>query len=412
MIDDPKGRPQERPMGKKATTADAQPDSPDSEIGSESTNAPTTIDTDGNSVDQDESDAAQTRTTVDIEALHGPRKPRGSRLPWMMIVIAVLAAAFGGGYATWSMWSPHVAKYFPGLIKDPFDDPRMTALTARLAALEKESKEKDASALSVKDLEAERAAFGKRLSQLIQNMETLEKDMESVRRVAENAVPAADSKKTGATLRQLSQRLSAMESTSAAVSGITKRIDALEKAGREGNRTAQAIVLAVGQLRMALEGSGSFAEELKALETMARKDPRITESLAALRPFAAKGIPTLVVLHERFAEVAKNTARADKELKGGGWFQETVNRVTSLVTVRRTDDRAPVDSTDAALDVAEKKLAAGDLAGAVKAAENLKGAAAEPVAAWLKDARARVEADKIMAKLHGLAVSLVAAGKE
>ncbi len=94
-------------------------------------------------------------------------------------------------------------------------------------------------------------------------------------------------------------------------------------------------------------------------------------------------------------------------MEGEGWVSDVVNRLSSMVSVRRTEFGEADSSIDAILARADKALAAGDLTAAVDEVAGLQGNAAEAAAGWLEDARARAAAERAMTLLHAYAVSLM-----
>ncbi len=178
----------------------------------------------------------------------------------------------------------------------------------------------------------------------------------------------------------------------------------------EGTSGAAAAALAVGQLTQALNGSGPFSAELNAVKAFAKDDAEMAAAIAALEPRAAGGVPTVSELRARFPAVAEAVSRADTKLEGEGWVENALNRLRSLVSVRRKGDTAvAAGGADAALAGAEGALAAGDLAAAVQALETLEPPAAEAAAGWLGDAHARMTAERLLATLQARAISLLAA---
>jgi hypothetical protein len=171
-----------------------------------------------------------------------------------------------------------------------------------------------------------------------------------------------------------------------------------------------AAALTAGQLAQALKGSGPFSAELDAVKPFAKDDAGMAAAVAALAPRAADGVPTVSELRARFPAVAEAVDRADARVEGEGWFEKAFNRLSALVTIRRTGETAvAAGGTDAALAGAERALAAGDLAAAVQAVEALEPPAANAAAGWLGDARARLTAERLLATLQARAISLLAA---
>ena len=190
-----------------------------------------------------------------------------------------------------------------------------------------------------------------------------------------------------AALAQVNARLARFESA------------AVQQAAADGRLVT--LVLATGELTAALGSSRPFAPALEAIRGIAGEDPEIEGALARLAPFAATGVPTLDGLMARFPEAANAIVRAAPETEDADWIDETVTRLSQLVTIRKTGGAIDPASLDGRLVEAESALRAGDLGRAVAVVEPLMGDAAEAgrAGAWLRNARTRREADTALAAL-------------
>ena len=164
------------------------------------------------------------------------------------------------------------------------------------------------------------------------------------------------------------------------------------------------LVLATGELTAALGSSRPFLPTLDSLRGIAGDDPEIEGALARLAPFAATGVATLDGLGARFPEAANAIVRATPATEDSDWIDETVTRLSQLVTIRRTGGAIDPASLDGRLVEARTALEAGDLARAVSIVEALMPAGTEAgrAAPWLRDARARAEADAALAALAAI----------
>ncbi len=398
-----------------------------------------------------ETSGAETAPAKDRAVAAEPAKKGGGIAPFLWTVLA-LAVLGGGASATWPLWSPYITAGLSTTQEDPFRDPRVAGLAGRVEALEEMTRAAGSPTNAAKDLEAERARSRQELDALMERLEVLEQALGSVNKMVEATAPPADAANADEHLQRLSERLGRLEANDETLEGLLERIARLEKSGTPGNGVqtaegegkeelsaaitdiskrvgalektdtmaagaaigAQATVLAVGQLREALRSTAPFAEELQALSAVIADNPEMTKAITELEPYAASGIPTLATLRRDFDRAAGEIARAARALEGDGWVERTVNRLMSLVSVRRTTDTADhLNSTDALVARAETSLKAGDLMAAVEELEGLKGAAPAAAAApWLKAARARLTAERAMATLHVHAVSLLVPAKE
>ena len=235
---------------------------------------------------------------------------------------------------------------------------------------------------------------------------------------------AADASGAGAALTALEQRVQALEqdparqafdraltaweeqraALEAALAEVTARLarveeDATLQSAADGHLVG--LVLATGDLTAALGSARPFAPVLDAFRGVAGEDPDIESALARLAPFAATGVPTLDGLKSRFPAAANAIVRAAPAAEDSDWIDETVTRLSQLVTIRRTGGAIDPASLDGRLVEAESALVDGDLARAVSIVEALMpeaqgGGRAD---AWLRDARARAEADDALSGL-------------
>lgn len=200
---------------------------------------------------------------------------------------------------------------------------------------------------------------------------------------------------------------SANAALASALAAATARLSELEAAlSRETGAEARlvALVFAAGRLNTALSGPTPFARELAALGALVGDDAGLTDALTLLRPMSREGVQTLEGLRGRFPDTASAIVRASAVPEDASWVDETVAKLSQIVTVRRTDATLDPESRDGRLLEAEHALIAGDLAAAVDAMEGLPG---EQAAAWLAAARARLAADAALDAIDERVLALV-----
>ncbi|WP_372096450.1 COG4223 family protein [Tistrella mobilis] len=179
-----------------------------------------------------------------------------------------------------------------------------------------------------------------------------------------------------------------------------------------------ALALADAQLSDALDAGRSFEGPLGAIRALGRGDGEITDAVGQLAPHAADGVPTRDELIARFQALvptilqAAETKPAEGDVVGG-----VLAELRGLVTVRRTGQEqtapaagAPEGDADLTVAAIERRLKAGDLAGAVARAEELPPAAAERAAAWTEAARARLAVEQAAAALGDAVAARFEAG--
>ena len=205
----------------------------------------------------------------------------------------------------------------------------------------------------------------------------------------------------GEALAAWGEQRAALETALAEVSARLARFEeeAAQQAAADGRLVT--LVLATGELTAALGSSRGFTPVLDAFRSIAGDDPALESALARLAPFAATGVPTIDGLLARFPEAANAIARAAPATEDADWIDETVTRLSQLVTIRKTSGAIDPQSLDGRLVEAESALATGDLGRAIAIVEATMPGAAEAASAqaWLRDARARQEADEALATL-------------
>ncbi len=109
-------------------------------------------------------------------------------------------------------------------------------------------------------------------------------------------------------------------------------------------------------------------------------------------------MPTLDDLRQRFSSLATGLVRADALGPDPDWVDKTLDRLSSVVSVRRIGEIEGA-SVEAKVARAEARLAGGNLEGAVASLADLAGAVSLALEVWLGDARARLAADRALAEM-------------
>ena len=174
-----------------------------------------------------------------------------------------------------------------------------------------------------------------------------------------------------------------------------------------------AVLLAAAALRDASRGQTGFAAELDALRKATAEIPAFAEApvkaaFSEIDNHAGPGLPTIAVLAAQFDELAGAVVRAAGRDERTGWVSQTLDRISSVVTVRRVGDVAG-GSVEARVARAEFRVSAGDLAAAVDELSELKGRAGIAARHWLAAARARLSINYATRLLYQTAATLLAA---
>lgn len=304
-----------------------------------------------------------------------------------LFVVLVLAAPY---------WAPAIVPLLPWGGSPPAaapeqPGPALADLDRRVAALEQRPAAASAPAPTV-DL----APLQNQLTQQQQSLQALE---ERVGALATNVDqrPAGDP----AAVQELRTTTGKL---GAAVADLDSRLGKISASAGD-SRADQALVLGLGQLRQSLLGSAPFTADLAAVTALAHDRPEVAAALAPLATDAARGIPSLAILQQRFAAGAGAIANAGTSPPpaANDWGGIALAKLRGLVTVRRVGSAAIVNGgPPAAVATAEQALAAGDLAGAVAALATLTGDAATAAKPWLDDANRRLTAAAALDKANGL----------
>ncbi|MBI5162992.1 MAG: hypothetical protein HY985_03720 [Magnetospirillum sp.] len=326
-----------------------------------------------------------------------PRPARGSWRATAIVVLFLVAALGVAGMLVWPQVRGMLKAPTPVAAVDPMDLLRaeLTAPRERLQQLESRLDTERAAALPPPDV----AGLEDRIAVMEQSVRALEsqpkpaKLQETVDAVAKEV---AEVKRTAA--------------DAAAVLRLADRIEKTEATVRdfESHRSSAAtLLLAVGQLREAVNAALPFDAELRALAVLAGDHGSVAEALAGLKPRAAAGIPTRLTLNERFGRLVPEMVRADVLPAERTWWRETLRRLATLVVVRREDGAAEGANAAAIAARTQARLTEADLAGAIAEIEGLSAGAAEAARPWLDDARARLAADKALSELTAQVVASV-----
>ena len=165
-----------------------------------------------------------------------------------------------------------------------------------------------------------------------------------------------------ATLGSLQQDLRAQQSAAAE---LRSRLQALEKTAqsRAGDLTDMGLTLALLQVRNAVEAGRPFPAEYDALSSLAKATPEIAAAAAAARRHRpGPGIANRVVLAQELRALAQKIDAAPAAAGAdSGWTGAALDRLRGLVRIRRVDEAEPSREAEAAVAVAERALAGGDL---------------------------------------------------
>ncbi|HVI50368.1 MAG TPA: mitofilin family membrane protein [Candidatus Sulfotelmatobacter sp.] len=185
---------------------------------------------------------------------------------------------------------------------------------------------------------------------------------------------------------------------------LAERAESAEKAAREissQHAQAQALLLAVGQLRDAVDRGDPYDFELRAVRRIT--PPEEAATLDILAATAASGLPRRAALLNTFPLLAPGILRASVLPAGDGLWQRALTKLASLVSIRRIDGTGK--DTASILARTEAAIRDGDLAKAAQELSALEGEPAAKADPWIRDAQARIAADRALSALSADAMA-------
>ncbi len=182
---------------------------------------------------------------------------------------------------------------------------------------------------------------------------------------------------------------------SAEISGLKSELAALKtEFANRASEPGLAAAVAATALRAAVDRGGAFNAELENLAAVAPDAPAI----AALRSFAATGVPTRQDLSVEFENAAQAMMAASEPVDpNAGLFDQLLDSAKSLVKVRPLGD---VEGDTAAARIARmgEALAKGDDTAMATEFAALPAASRDAAASFMERFNARAEADRLIAE--------------
>jgi hypothetical protein len=205
--------------------------------------------------------------------------------------------------------------------------------------------------------------------------------------------------------RQASEAATQAASSAASLAPRIERIEGeltalATQVAEAAERPGVALAIAASALKAAVDRGLPFVTEL---DTFAGLAPDMAE-VAALRPFAEKGVPTRVDIEADFDDAASAMVAAGRvDDPEAGFFEKLWGSAISVVEVRPIGE---VEGDDAAAIVArmEVALGRGDYGRAIAEYETLPEAARNAGVGFMESVRARHAADDLVGKVLAAAL--------
>jgi hypothetical protein len=322
-------------------------------------------------------------------------------LLWLAGVLAGVLALVVVGVALSPLWAPAIAPLLPW--RTPAAGVDLHPIEARIAALEARPAPPkiDLSGIEASEKKLagrldrfEQAAIPDHLAAALAGLQRLDGRVATLE--AQSAAQQAD-------LGKLHDALAKLDKLGDRVAALEQQLRA--RAGTE--RKGAALLVALSQMREAVDRAQPFAAEYDAFRTLAQGAPDLAAAAAPLLAAAHQGVASRAALAERLRRIAGAIATAAAPANPSDWKSQALARVRALVRIRHIGG-AGATSPETIVETAETALDHGDLDGAVAALAGLTGAPATAAAAWLQAARDRLAAEHALDRLQQLlAVKLV-----
>jgi hypothetical protein len=329
----------------------------------------------------------------------------GAATLWLAGLLVLVIA----GVALSPFWAPAVARLLPWGTAPTAAD--YHALAARVASLEQRPAPP---AIDVDAIKSAQAALAERVAGLASAVDALRQNQAEAS-LTKNALTqlrqrvdtiAAQSSGAAAAATAEAQKFQQQAAQSRAENKeLGDRLAAIQhqvQAQLGADRSGSVLLLALLQLREAVEASRPFPAEYAAFKTAAAGDPDLTAAAQPLADAAGSGVPNIAELRQRLADLAAQVAAAAKPpATKSRWWREALDRLQGLITIRHVDGKAET-GPEAAIEAAQSALAQNDLGAAIAAVEKLTGADAEAAQPWLRTARRRLAAQAALTHLQAL----------
>lgn len=198
-----------------------------------------------------------------------------------------------------------------------------------------------------------------------------------------------------------------------AVLGIVNRLDKLEDQVEKLARTTDesALILTAAMLVKDAAGQGgSFEYEAQVLQQLAENNQNIKGAVATISKYALAGVKTNAFLINDFKMVYKNLLDKQKEEFEKTWKDRVNSKLSEIIKVRRSDEKAPEFEEDQALDQVKRLVEAEDFVPAMailSQQENAKLMEDAGLANWVQMARAKQEFNSAVNQITNNALAVM-----
>ncbi len=277
-----------------------------------------------------------------VPAAPSARAPRPLAILWLAGLLVLVI----GGVALSPFWAPAIAPLLPWARTPAAAD--YDALAARIAALEQRPPPPTVDADAVQSAEA---ATARRVAALETAVAALRQDRQAssqttaavtqlAQRIDQSDTQAAS--RSAAATSEIQQIQQGLAQRTAADGDLGARLATLEhrvQAQDNADHTGAIMMLALLQMREAIDEARPFPAEYATFKALAARDPDLTAAAEPLADAARDGVASRAVLRQRLADLAAGMTTAKPTATKSKWWEQALERLRGLVTIRQIDDR-------------------------------------------------------------------------
>jgi len=332
--------------------------------------------------------------------------------------VVIIALAGGGAFVTKDVWLPMAEPYLakvPGMSNDQSASQGGMAspvdvLGERITALEQKLATSAANDGAMASLKAEKDRVQAEMNKALARISDLERRLKEVRELAQAVTSSSGG---DIDLSPVMSRIDQLEDTgrrtTEQLAVLATQVDSglQASAANSGDGKASGLILALAQLRDTALSGQPYASQLNAFRILAGDNADYVAAASRLAGSADAGLPTADELSDKFSGVAGDIIALARS-QDGDWLEQAAARMSSLVSIRRTDGQSGDPVEDAVAEI-EARLDARDVPGAVQVASGLSdiltGEARSLLEGWLLDAKARAGAERALNAIHTSALA-------
>jgi hypothetical protein len=173
---------------------------------------------------------------------------------------------------------------------------------------------------------------------------------------------------------------------------------------------AAAMLLALTNLRGAVDRQAPFQQDLELLKGVSDADPALAESLDKLAPYAQSGIMSPAALKGALQASANDIITAKLRGEDVSMKEKFMLHLKSLLSIRKDGVADGSGAEQELIQTASRQLDSGDVAGAMATLQQLQGPSAQAAAPWQAQAQGTLVAQSVDMNLVNAIITKVKNG--